>query len=621
MKYKSFLILVVLLLAACSPQTSPEPSAEQPGELALSPAPEGAAEQVSSPTAEQPAQAPSPTPVVPTNTPPKPTELPPTEPAQPTVIQPTATSALPESLEPAEHPGLPLPMDRGDLFSASGACAVCHTQNMDQSGADVSTDTFWRSSMMASAARDPYWQGTVRSEVISNPEYEAVIEDKCATCHMPMAHFTDTALGEQGKVLVQGLGDPEHGLHALAMDGVSCTLCHQILEDGFGTTESFSGGYAIDSKDPAGNRAAFGPHPVRPGLARVMQGTSGFVPVQSPHMEASEVCATCHTLYTPYLDASGQIAGEFPEQTPYLEWQASSFGDKIPCQACHMPVASGGVRLSVTGGPPQSPFHQHVFTGGNAYMLKMLEHFGPDLAATASSAQFRQKQAQVEDQLQGRTASLAFKDALLDGSELTASLAVTSMVGHKFPTGFPSRRAWIHLVVADAGGQVVFESGAANTDGSIVGNNNDADPTSYEPHYLRIDSVDQVQIYEPIMGNTEGEVTTTLLRGSGYLKDNRMLPSGFDKSTAEADIAVYGSALEDEDFGGGNDQILYVVDVGDAEGPYSLRAELLYQSIGYRWAENLRQYDAPEPARFIRYYDQIDNQPIIVATTETEVKP
>ncbi len=73
-----------------------------------------------------------------------------------------------------------------------------------------------------------------------------------------------------------------------------------------------------------------------------------------------------------------------------------------------------------------------------------------------------------------------------------------------------------------------------------MGNDNDADPAAYEPHYATIDDAEQVQIYESIMGNTDGEVTTTLLRGAGYLKDNRLLPSGFDKDTVGADIACAG---------------------------------------------------------------------------------
>jgi hypothetical protein len=32
-------------------------------------------------------------------------------------------------------------------------------------------------------------------------------------------------------------------------------------------------------------------------------------------------------------------------------------------------------------------------------------------------------------------------------------------------------------------------------------------------------------------------------------------------------------------------------------------AELLYQPIGFRWANNLKRYDAGEPQRFTGYYD------------------
>ena len=202
---------------------------------------------------------------------------------------------------------------------------------------------------------------------------------------------------------------------------------------------------------------------------------------------------------------------------------------------------------------------------------------------------------------------------------MTADVSVRSEVGHKFPTGFPSRRVWIHLTVKDAEGQVVFESGIVNPDGSIEGNDNDADPAAYEPHYTIIDNPDQVQIYEPIIRDTEGAVTTVLLRGAGYLKDNRLLPAGFDKVSAHEDIAVHGAALEDEDFTGGGDRLQYAIDVGDSQGPFEVMVELLYQPIGYRWADNVRLYDAPEPARFIEYYEQVPNLPVVIDSATAEV--
>jgi len=72
--------------------------------------------------------------------------------------------------------------DSGD-FAGSGNCAWCHTALTDSSGRDVSIDKQWRSTMMANGARDPLWQAKVRSEVLRNPSVQAVIEEKCATCH------------------------------------------------------------------------------------------------------------------------------------------------------------------------------------------------------------------------------------------------------------------------------------------------------------------------------------------------------------------------------------------------------------------------------------------------------
>ncbi|MGC9333449.1 MAG: hypothetical protein ACP5JJ_04825, partial [Anaerolineae bacterium] len=281
----------------------------------------------------------------------QPTSMPTAEqPASPTVraegLAPTSETEIPSPPLATAAVSRELPTERGDHFAASGLCATCHTNMVDRSGADVSVDRHWRSTMMANAARDPYWLASVRVEVLAHPDYQAVIEDKCATCHTPMGHFTAMASGQEANLFGKGFLGPDHALRALALDGVSCTLCHQIREAGFGEPGSFSGHYDIDSDSPMGRRAAFGPYPVRPGLVRMMQASSGFLAVESQHIEQSELCATCHTLYTPYVDDEGEIAGEFPEQTPYLEWLESGFVRARSCQGCHMPQADGGVQLS-----------------------------------------------------------------------------------------------------------------------------------------------------------------------------------------------------------------------------------------------------------------------------------
>jgi hypothetical protein len=159
------------------------------------------------------------------------------------------------------------------------------------------------------------------------------------------------------------------------------------------------------------------------------------------------------------------------------------------------------------------------------------------------------------------------------------------------------------VVVQDRDGRPIFESGALNADGSIAGNVNDADPHRYEPHYREITSPQQVEIFEPILGDAHGNVTTGLLSAVGYLKDNRLLPSGFEKHSAARDIAVVGDALDDPNFTDRGSVIRYRIDIASAPGPFHVRAELWYQPIGFRWAHNLAPYGATEPQRFVQYYE------------------
>jgi hypothetical protein len=109
------------------------------------------------------------------------------------------------------------------------------------------------------------------------------------------------------------------------------------------------------------------------------------------------------------------------------------------------------------------------------------------------------------------------------------------------------------------------------------------------------------------MKDQHGKVTTGLLAAIGYLKDNRLLPTGFDKRTADKDIAVIGDAVGDPKFSAGEDVVNYSVPVSDTGGPFHITVELLYQPIGFRWAHNLEGYKANEPQRFVGYYDSMSS--------------
>ncbi|MCJ7824534.1 MAG: hypothetical protein MUP44_06510 [Anaerolineales bacterium] len=516
--------------------------------------------------------------------------------------------------------GNPLAMEVEEFFSTSGSCAICHTNLSDDTGVDVSIDSFWRATMMANAARDPYWQAAVRSEVLDLPEFAEAIEDKCSTCHMPMARTTAADIGDTGVMFGEdGFLNTENDLYSFAMDGVSCTVCHQIREDGLGTEATFSGGFNIDTELRSPDRVIFGPFKIGDRLASIMASSSGYRPIQSLHLSRSALCASCHTLYSSYVDASGQIAGEFPEQVPFFEWYYSSYRRTQTCQDCHMPEADGGAKISSMSKILRSPFATHSFVGGNAYMLEVLDEVGDELGVTASSENYDAAIERTLNQLQNNSATVEIEDLSLSGTRIVADVVVLNLAGHKFPTGFPSRRAWLHFTILDSSEQTVFESGGYTEDGSIIGNDNDADPALSEQHYLAIVEPNQVQIYEAILQDTEGDITTTLLYAAGFRKDNRLLPDGFEKKSPYEDIAVRGGAMEDDDFQGGGDSIQYSVDIGSAVGPLTVKVELLYQTISFRWADNLRGKDAEEIQRFLRYIDTVPNLPVVIAYASGEV--
>ncbi|MFU8771925.1 MAG: hypothetical protein ACNA8H_05850, partial [Anaerolineales bacterium] len=134
-----------------------------------------------------------------------------------------------------------------------------------------------------------------------------------------------------------------------------------------------------------------------------------------------------------------------------------------------------------------------------------------------------------------------------------------------------------------------------------------------------IDSEDQVQIYEVIFVDVNGNLTTGLLNAYEYRKDNRLLPEGFDKLSASPEVEVHGQALKDDDFIGGTDRLRYKVDLDIAQGPFIVTAQVFYQTIGYRWMENLRAYNLPETDQMAAYYDVVPNHPVMLARAVQEV--
>ncbi len=494
----------------------------------------------------------------------------------------------------------------GVSFQTSDRCIACHNELTTASGEDVSIGFSWRSSIMANSSRDPYWQASVRRETMDHGQMKAHIEDECSVCHMPIPRYEAKLQGKPGQVFAHLPFSEDKKQGKEAADGVDCSVCHQIGAEKLGTRESFNGGFTIDAPATRDARPEYGPFVIEAGQTRIMQtSTGGFRPTaNTEHIRKSELCATCHTLYTTAFGADGKEVGSLPEQMPYQEWLNSDFKIRQTCQDCHMPAVDEAVAITRVFGVKREGMKRHAFVAANFFMQRMLNQNRDDLEVEALPQELAAAANYTVDYLRSKAARVTLRNVNVGGGRVEADVVVENLGGHKLPTAYPSRRCWLHFVVRGPVGRVVFESGGLRPDGSIVGNDNDEDAHRFEPHYSRITSGDQVEIYEDIMGDPAGGVTTGLLTAVGYLKDNRLLPRGFDKGTADRDIAVVGAAREDANFMGGSHRVRYSVSVGDAAGPFEVEAELWYQPIGYRWANNLKAYGgAAEPKRFTGYFD------------------
>lgn len=556
------------------------------------------------------------------------------------------------------------------VFDDAASCIECHRTGPDTpdvmtyNGEDVSQGAGWQNSMMALSFADPYYQAAVEEEAAQFPHLAGLIEDTCLTCHAPMAR----SLAQQTGV---GLDDDgyyrfENALgHMHAREGVSCTACHQMQDDGnLGEPISFSGGYFIDAltTDPK----IYGPY--ENPVTNAMRNNTLYDPVYGPHLSESGQCATCHTLFTPALDLDGQpTGGAFPEQTPYQEWENSVYAPgrsrAASCQDCHMPVPAAGYETQIavrasgsqnSGWPTRSPFHTHGFVGGNTHTLSILLAYR-DLLAIDGFTSVGGLDAQIQAtraQLQGRTAEVTIEPMKQQGGVLEIPVRITNRTGHKLPTSFPSRRVWVHLKVTDESGATVFESGRPDAQGRL---STDADAlqdecvagdkkddfdysTCYEPHRDTIDHPTQVAIYESVLGDVEGDITYVLLHANEYLKDNRIPPEGFLDSavpgTAEGMptdnvSAIFGVPGEDTDFNGGpnggtgQDVVHYEVDAGAHTGPFTVEARLLYQSVRPAFVHGLHHHEQPRVERYQQLYDLIPPtvETLATATASTDASP
>ena len=519
-----------------------------------------------------------------------------------------ACESAPETTAAASAPETMAAASGGFLVAAE--CARCHSHSPTANalttalGDDASPHGLWQATPMANSFRDPYWRAQMAREVEAQPDSRADIEGLCLRCHAPMAVHAAELSGQSSPSMASLQENP------LAQDGVSCALCHRVQPDGLGEPTSFGGQVKILE-----DKRIFGPYSdPTPGPMRM---NTGYTPTAAQHISSSALCGACHTLYTSHAPG----AQPFLEQAPYLEWRNSVFSDEQApssesrsCQQCHMPDMG---TMKIARMPTGDDFNiairdnvrGHVLVGGNAWLIDLLRLNAAELGVTASPAALLRSAAATRSQLAFDSARLAIEGAQRTERGLDFDLAVTNLAGHKLPSGYPARRAWLQVEVR-SGRTVLFTSGSFDEQGRLSGIADEFDI----PHVDRVERESDVPVYEMVASDAKGKHTTSVLDMAARKKDTRLLPRGWRRDGPHADETAPVGIGEDANFTDGGDRVSYSVHFNE---PHPERlivvAWLRYQPMPPAWVDSLRSSRTPEAQAFLRMYAAAALQPETLA--------
>ncbi len=181
---------------------------------------------------------------------------------------------------------------------------------------------------------------------------------------------------------------------SISIEGVTCSFCHSV-------TGVENNNYIFNASDPIQ-----GPY----GDSKTDAHASAY----SPILTKSEFCAGCHEF---------SING-VPVYETYSEWKEGPYAaEGKQCQDCHMLTKSG---VAAKNGPVREKVYQHFWYGGH-------------------SGQFLEEAFKIESQVEQA------------GNKARVTLRITNTkVGHKVPSGFPSRKVILDFKAIDEKGREIY---------------------------------------------------------------------------------------------------------------------------------------------------------------------
>ena len=377
-----------------------------------------------------------------------------------------------------------------------------------------------------------------------------------------------------------GAEKTEQKYAALGRDGISCTVCHRITGEALGAESSFTGNFVTGPVDEI-----YGPY--QDVAEKPMQNALGLTPQGGDQINDADLCGSCHNILLPVFANDGTQAGFRFEQTTHLEWLNSDYapGRRLAqtCQGCHMPGTFEGKDLSFEVAnfesnefPPttyrlpddeitatvRDEYGRHSLQGLNLFLNEMVQQF-PLLLGFRQAERFTRTKLDypplllardsIVDMAQNRTATVEIRSLQTTPDGLRLVARVTNRTGHYLPSGVGFRRLLLEVVVRDADGGILWASGRTNQLGAIVAGATDRvleteqplrfPRPGYQPHYQVVTRQDQAQIYQEVVEDSDGNVTTSFLRRYKEVKDNRIRPEGYDPGFYTHFTSAYIQAL------------------------------------------------------------------------------
>jgi len=474
------------------------------------------------------------------------------------------------------------------------------------------------------------------------------VQDLCLHCHGVMGqrqYHEDT-----GKYFTRDqLQDPNSMYGALGRDGISCTVCHRISAEGLGQESTFTGNFNLSPPNQAN-----GPFdnvktlPMKNSLGMTPQAGEQITSSALCGSCHTIILPVYRDNGDPVMDSATSQQKTFVEQATFYEWLNSKFADNgstpQSCQDCHMPntYIDNGVanRLrykianiedntfpAVDNRAPdseitlttRSDYRRHTLLGINVFALEMFKQFRAELGLYDEDPMMRPS-LNTEDGVdtaidfssniiaKTNTADVKILSVTKSIDRMKIDVQVTNKAGHSFPSGVGFRRAFLNLQVLDRDNNVVWASGNVAPDstatvlkGLIVDGAGRPLKTEtftrsqqqFQPHYWLENPItrqDQVQIYEELVTNPEGFLTTSFIALDKKVKDNRLQPEGWNPSGPQAQetgpvgtcVKVFGSQICDPNYldGSGSNVVRYLVPLRRrTRGAVTVRATLYYQTI------------------------------------------